>query len=144
MPGGFLHAPPDQFGFLEDNIFQVTLATYLGQACLAMEPLLGRYFGKQGARLDKYSANPGATALPGAGHHILHNNIQAMKRSMMKLGGISSNKDAANFLVGWVSKPHIDGYVTHVTSHPNARNALHAIVPNILAHNYLTGFIVLV
>ena len=29
----FLHAPPDAFGLLEDNIFQVALATFLGQLC---------------------------------------------------------------------------------------------------------------
>ena len=29
--------------------------------------------------------------------------------------------------------------MTHVTSHPNACNAPHAIVPDILAHNYTAG-----
>ena len=64
-----------------------------------MAPLVGRYFGKKGAQLDKYGANLGAAALPGTGHRILHNNIQAMLRSMMKLGGVSSDKEAVNFLV---------------------------------------------
>ena len=71
MSGEFLHAPPDQFGFLDDNTFQITLAAYLGQVCPAMVPLVDRYFSKNGARLDKYGRNLGAAVIPGAGHHVV-------------------------------------------------------------------------
>ena len=62
-----------------------------------------------------------------------------MLQSMMKLGEVSSNKEAVNFLLGRVGRPHIDRYVAHVSSSPNARTAHHAIVRNIQAHNYPTG-----
>ena len=65
MSAEFLHAPPDAFGFLEDNIFQVAIATFLGQACPVMAPLVGRFFGKSGQRLDKFGVNLGTATLPG-------------------------------------------------------------------------------
>ena len=58
---------------------------------------------------------------------------------MMKLGGISSEKEAVNFLLDKVGEPYITAYVNHLSDCPNARNALHNIIPDILAHNFPTG-----
>ena len=58
---------------------------------------------------------------------------------MMKLGGILSQAEAVNFLIGRIGEPHITQYVNHVASHLSARNAPYAIVPDILAHNLPTG-----
>ena len=73
MSAEFLHTPPNSFGFLEDTIFQVGLATYLGMPCLVMAPMAGRFFGKNGEKLDKFGANFSAASLTGQGHRVLHN-----------------------------------------------------------------------
>ena len=58
----------------------------------------------------------------------------------MKLGEILSEKQAANFLLGKVCKPHITSYVNHVTKqHHGKRRATHAIVPDIPAMNFSAG-----
>ena len=69
-----LLSPPDQFGYFEDRIFQLTFATYLGLPCPMMAPVVGRYFEKNGVQLDKYGANLALAMLPGQGHRITHNN----------------------------------------------------------------------
>jgi hypothetical protein len=104
-----------------------------------MAPLVGQYFVKQGAKLNKYGADVRVTALPGTSHWVLHNNTQAMVQLMMMLDGISSKKEAANFTAGHVCKPNITRYVNHMIFHPNAHNTPYAIVPDIMVHNYLTG-----
>ena len=135
----FLHSPPDQYGYMEDEVFQVALATYLGQPCPIMAPLVGRYFGKKGKQLDKYGANLAAAPLPGQGHSALHNHLQSLIMAMMKLGGISSDKEAANFLIDKIGEPYITNYVNHLSDGLNSRNTLHNIIPDIVARNYPTG-----
>ena len=137
----FLHSPPDQFGYMEDPVFQVgILATYLGQPCPLIAPVVGQFFGKTGQRpLDEYGANLASAPLPGQSWSILHNSIQSILQSMMKLAGISTEKEAVNFLLDKVGEPYITSYVNHVSSTPNARRAPHAIVPDLLAHNFPTG-----
>ena len=44
---------------------QVAFATYLGQPCSIMVPVVGRYFRKNGTELDKYGANLASACLPG-------------------------------------------------------------------------------
>ena len=53
----FLLSPLDHFGYMVDPHYQTAMAMYLGQPCPVMAPVVGRYFGKQGTRLDKYGAN---------------------------------------------------------------------------------------
>ena len=84
----FLHSPPDQFGYIEDQIFPVAVAQYLGQPCPMMAPVVGRFFGKDGQVLDEYGANLAAASLPGQGHRALHNTLQSILQDMMKLAGI--------------------------------------------------------
>ena len=48
-----------------DNVFQVTTTTYLGQPCPIIAPLVGRYFGKKGDKVNNYGANLATAALPG-------------------------------------------------------------------------------
>ncbi len=57
----------------------------------------------------------------------------------MKLGGIHSATEAVNFLVDKIGHTFIMSYVNHVSSHPNAQKAPHAIVPDIHAFNFPTG-----
>ena len=79
----------------------------------------GRYFGHKATILDKYGANLAAAPLPGQGHRVLHNILQSMVQSMMKVGGIYAEWEASNFLL----EPWITQYVNLVTSHLSARNA---------------------
>ena len=58
----------------------------------------------------------------------------------MKVGGILSEKEATNFLLGKVGDPHITSYVNHVARKKNGnRRAQHAIVPDIHAMNFPAG-----
>ena len=41
-----------------------------------MALMVGRFFGKNGEKLDKFWANLGATLLPGQGHRVVHNLLQ--------------------------------------------------------------------
>ena len=57
----------------------------------------------------------------------------------MKLGGISSEKEAVNFILDKVGDPYITAYFIHVSSHQATRKAPHSIVPDLHAHNFPTG-----
>jgi hypothetical protein len=71
-----------------DEVFQVGIATYLGQSCPLMSPVVGWYFGKHGKQLDQYNVNLAAARLPGHKHHSLHNKLQSITQAMIKLGVI--------------------------------------------------------
>jgi hypothetical protein len=73
MSATFLLSPLDQLGFMEDEVFQVGIATYLGQPCPLTALVTGCYFGKQGEKLDRFGANLAAASLPGHGQCSLHN-----------------------------------------------------------------------
>jgi hypothetical protein len=98
-----------------------------------------RYFGKTGQQLDKYGRNLAAENLPGQGHRTLHNAIQDMMVNIMKVAGIQSHTEAANFLNGKIGEPYISNYINHISEHTNQRSARHAIIPHIHAYNYLSG-----
>lgn len=67
---------------------------------MATATVAGRYaFEKNGKKLDKYGANLAAATLPCRGHRATHNLLQCLGMAMMKLGGISSEKEAVNFLL---------------------------------------------
>ena len=53
----FLLSPPDCLDYVKRPLFQVAVATYLGQPCPLMAPLVRKFFGKSGSQLDKYGAN---------------------------------------------------------------------------------------
>lgn len=114
------------------------LPTYLCQACPVVAPLAGCYFGNKGAVLDVYSANLAATLLPGQGHSRLHNKLQVLLQSMVKLGSIFSEKDTVNFLIGKVPEININRYIHHQSECPNAYNPF-TVVPDIHAYNYPAG-----
>ena len=57
----------------------------------------------------------------------------------MKVAGIQSYMEVANFLNGKIGEPYITNYINHITEHPNPRSALHAIIPDIHAYNYPLG-----
>jgi hypothetical protein len=59
---------------------------------------------------------------------------------MMKLRGIlHSTAETVNFLVDKIGHPYITSYINHVSNHPNAQKAPHAIIPHIHAFNFSTG-----
>ena len=99
-----------------------------------MAPLVGRFFGKEGEKLDKYGANLSSAALSGKGHCVLHNNLQSIVASIMKLCGLLAVKESAKFLIGKVGEPYIGSYINHVSQHPNPKTAKHAIVPDVHIH----------
>ena len=135
----FLHSPPDHVGYMENETLRMGFARYLGQPCPIIAPLVGRYFGQRGQLLDKYGRNLAAAALPGQGHRALHNAIQHLMVDILKVAGIHSHMEAANFLNGKVGEPYINNYINHITRHPNPRSSLHAIVPDIHTYNFPSG-----
>jgi hypothetical protein len=122
-----------------NEVFQVGIATYLGQPCPLMALVTGRYFEKRGKQFNWYGMNFAAASLPGHKHGSLHNKLQSITQAMMKLGGIHSTAKAVNFLVNKIGHPYIRSYVNHVSSHPKAQKAPHAIVPDLHAFNFPTG-----
>jgi hypothetical protein len=106
MSALFFLYPPDQLGHTKDEVFQVGIATYLGQPCPLMAPVIGCYFGKHGKQLDWYGANLPAASLPGHGHRSLHNKLQSIMQAMMKLGGLHSAAEVVNFLVDKIGHPY--------------------------------------
>ena len=60
-------------------------------------------------------------------------------RTMMKLAGVVSVKEAVNFLLGKVGEPWMGRYIDHIAPFPNARASTHGIVPDIHAYNYPAG-----
>jgi hypothetical protein len=140
MSATFFISPPDQLGYMEDGVFQVGIAAYLGQPCPFMALVTGRYFGKHGKQLNRYGTNLAAASLPGHGYCSLHNKLQSITQAMMKLGEIHSAAEAVYFLVDKIGHPYITSYVNHASSHPNAQKTPpHAIVPAIYAFNFPTG-----
>ena len=77
---------------MDDPIFQVGFTTYLGKAYPIITPLVGRYFGKNATCLYKFGADLASASLPGQGHCVLHNILQSIVQSMMKISGIRSEK----------------------------------------------------
>ena len=70
----------------------------------------------------------------------MHNKLQSLLQIIMKVGGILSEKESANFLLGKVGNPYITLYVNHVARKNNGnRRAKHAIVPDIHAINFPAG-----
>ena len=139
MSAAFLQSPPDTIGYMGDNIFQVAVATYLGQPCTIIAPVVGRCFENSGVQVDKHGSNLAAASLPGQGHRDLHNQLQSLLQAIMKIGGIQSKKEAFNFLLNKVGDPHITLYVNHVSRRQGNRQARHAIIPDIHATNFPVG-----
>ncbi len=70
------HSPPDNIGYQENSHFRMTTARYLGQPRPIIAPLVGRYFGNKGTKLNEHGANLASGPLPGRGHSALHNQLQ--------------------------------------------------------------------
>ena len=104
-----------------------------------MGPLVGRYFGKSGQRVDRYGMNLVAAPLPGQGWRTIHRTVQHLVTDMMKLGGIFAVREAANLLSGKVGKPHMKAYTDHLLRCDTVRSSPFAIVPDVHAFNFPTG-----
>ncbi|KAL9183104.1 hypothetical protein ACHAXT_004891 [Thalassiosira profunda] len=135
----FIISPPDHFGFIGNRLFPAVFTSYLGQPCPLVAPIVGRYFGLDGTEVDRWGANLAAASLPGYGWRRLHNHIQSIVHSMMKLAGVVSVKEAVNFLLGKVGEPWMSRYIDHIAPFPNARASTYGIVPDIHAYNYPAG-----
>ena len=135
----FLHLPPDHVGCIENDPFRMRFARYPGQAFPIIAPMVGRYFGRKGKRLDKYGMNLSADAKPGRGHQSLHDQLLHMMVSMMKVAGVQANVEAAKFLNDKIGELYISNYINHVTAHPDHRNTPHAIIPDIHAYDFPSG-----
>ena len=109
-------SPPDHFVVIENNLFREVFVTHLGQASPAIHSYVGGFFGKRGERVDKYGANLASAALPGNGFRLLHNTIQRLLQSMMRLCGITCEREAVNFLFGKVPEPYITSYGNHMAA----------------------------
>ena len=112
----FVTSPPDSIGFIKDCEFRTIIATYLGQPDPNLASLVGRYLGNKGKPLDDHGANLASECLSGGGFRRIHNNIQSLVQSMMKVAaGIPSVKEAVNFLLGKIGEPYINNYVDHLS-----------------------------
>ena len=60
------------------------------------------YFGSTGKQIDKYGANLVTAALPGKGWRARHDKLESTVQQMMKLAGVSAQRQAANFMLGKV------------------------------------------
>jgi hypothetical protein len=74
--------------------------------------------------------------LPGLGYRILHNKLQHILISMMKVAGIGAVPEAANFLFDKLPEPFLSRYINHRVQHANQRNSPHSIIPDIHAYNF--------
>ena len=74
----FLVFPVDRIGYIDSPVFQVAMATYLGQPYPLMVPLVGHSFGENAKRLDLFGANLAAVPLPGYGWRVLYNSLQVL------------------------------------------------------------------
>ena len=114
-------SPPDHFGFIENNLFQEVCMTHLGQVSPAIHSYVGGFFGKRCERVDKYGANLASAALCGNGFRLLHDALQHLLYSMMRLCGINFKREAINFLFGEVSETYITRYSNHLAVRRHAR-----------------------
>ena len=55
-------SPPGRIDYLGDNVFQVVMTAYLGQPHSIIAPLVGRYFEKKGAQVDRSESSSSTTA----------------------------------------------------------------------------------
>jgi hypothetical protein len=124
---------------MEDTEFMMAFTTYLGQECPIMKPLEGRFFGKNGQRLNAYGTNLASATLPGQGFRRTHKSLQSITMSIMGVAGIVSQDEAVNFLTDKVGGPYINRYINHVSQSDIPSKAPGAIVPDIHAWNYPTG-----
>ncbi len=65
---------------MEDEVFQVGVATILGQPYTLMSLVVGYFFGKCGKQLDMYGVNLAAASQPGHGHCSLHKKFNRSPR----------------------------------------------------------------
>ena len=77
--------------------------------------------------------------LPGRGWSALHDNLEATVQDMMKLGGIYSQRQATNFLLGKVGDPYITRHVNALAGTTRSDHAKFAIIPDLHAINFPWG-----
>jgi hypothetical protein len=140
----FLTAPPDEMGFIPDDEFQDIFASYLGLPSPCCAPFVGQWIGTEGNQrmVDEHGNVLSAhNAVPGAGHSIAHNWVQAVAGDIAKASGMQLQSEAENLFHGRVREPFIGRYCQHYLScAPHDRSAnTDAIIPDILIHNYPVG-----
>jgi len=103
----FATSPPDGIGMIRTLNGGVSLQHIWGNPIPTLHHLLVDTLEKKGRRLDPFGANLASECLPGGGFRRIHNFIQSLVQSMMKVAGIHSKKEAVNFLLGKVGAPFI-------------------------------------
>ena len=130
----FLLSPPDQLGYMVDEIFQVGITAYLRQ-------LWDVTLAKVVSNLILICMVQTLLQCPCLGLDITvsANNFNR-RRAMIKLGSTHSAAEV-NFLVDndKFRDSYIASYVNSVSSHLNAQKTPHAIVQDIHAFNFPSG-----
>eukprot|EP00957_Ditylum_brightwellii_P111920 8535326-Ditylum_brightwellii.AAC.1 len=80
-------------------------------------------------------------AVPGAGHTVAHNCIQATASNITRAVGMQVQPDAENMFHGRVQEPYIGRYYEHYLNKTAHDCTAHkdAIIPNLLICNYQVG-----
>ena len=69
-------------------------------------------------------------ALPGKGWRALHDNLESTVQQMMKLVGVSTQRQAANFMLGKVKHPYMTRYLNAMAKSTNRTCAKFAVIPS--------------
>ena len=96
---------------------------------------MGGFFGKRGERVYKYGLNLASAALSGKKLLLLHDTLQYLLQSMMRLCGITCQWEAVNFLFGKVPETYITSYSNHLAATQARTKSAHVIVPELHATN---------
>ena len=144
MSAQFLFAPPDAAGFIPDDEYKEIFTSYLGLPSPACAPFIGQWIGSEGKqrKIDEHGNVVSAhNAVPGAGHTIAHNRIQATASNIARAAGMQVQPETENLFHGRVQEPYIGRYCEHYLNRTAHDRTAHkdAIIPDLLIHNYPVG-----
>eukprot|EP00957_Ditylum_brightwellii_P188180 14325997-Ditylum_brightwellii.AAC.1 len=91
MSAQFLFAPPDSARFIPCDNYKAVFTSYLGLPSPACAPLIVRWIGSEGKhhKFDEHgNIVSGRNAVPGAGHTVAHNHIQATASNIARAAGM--------------------------------------------------------
>eukprot|EP00957_Ditylum_brightwellii_P077647 5901106-Ditylum_brightwellii.AAC.1 len=91
MSTQFLSAPPDAAEFTLDDEYKEIFTSYLGLPSLACAPFIGWWIGSERKqyKIDEHGNVLSAhNAVPGAGHIVAHNHIEATASNIARAAGM--------------------------------------------------------
>ena len=77
--------------------------------------------------------------LPGKGWRARHDKLESTVQQMMKLAGVSAQRQAANFMLGKVRDPYMTCYINAMAKSTNRTCAKFALILDMHAINYPQG-----